>query len=77
MNLREAIKDIPDDDWLEIKEQTSNKYNSRIGRAPKKYITGEVLDYEVLSIAHSGCTSDYTLHSIIVKDNWRPKEVSQ
>ncbi|MDG4966117.1 hypothetical protein OGZ37_05945 [Lactococcus lactis] len=77
MNLREAIKDISDDDWLEITEQSTAKYKSAIGRAPKKYITGEVLDYEVLSITRSGCMSDYILHSIIVKDNWCPKEVSQ
>lgn len=76
MNLREAIKDIPDDDWLEITEQTSNEYNSRIGRAPKEYIKGEVLDYEVLDRVIQ-YQEDYTLHRFLVKDNWRPKEVSQ
>ncbi|MCC4120942.1 hypothetical protein [Lactococcus lactis] len=73
MNLRESIKDIPDDDWLEIIENTSDRYKSTIGRVPKKYITGEVLDYEVLSIKHKCSISDYTLYSVIVKDNWRPK----
>jgi len=31
MKLREIIKEIPDDDWLEIIEQTSTNYKSYIG----------------------------------------------
>lgn len=50
MKLREIIKEIPDDDWLEIIEQSSINYRSFIGRAPKKYIVGELLDYEALYI---------------------------
>ena len=73
MNLREAIKTLPDDDWLEIIENTSDRYKSTIGRAPKSLITGDVLDYEVLSIKNTQYRSDYTLHRFIVKDNWQPK----
>lgn len=69
MKLREMIKNIPDDDWLEITEQSTDKYKSAIGRAPKKYITGEVLDYEVLYINDVCYKSDHTLHSFIVRDN--------
>lgn len=53
MKLREIIKELPDDDWLEITEQTSNNYRSYIGRAPKRYVVGEVLDYEALSLGES------------------------
>jgi hypothetical protein len=68
MKLSEAIKAIPDDDWLEIREQSTNKYNSLIGRAPKKYIVGEVLDYEVEHIGTVQNKADYTLHKFIVKN---------
>lgn len=73
MNLREAIKNIPDDDWLEITEQSKDKYKSAIGRAPKYLITGEVLDYEVLDINDAQHRTDYNLHSFTVRDNWQPK----
>jgi len=69
MKLREVIRDIPDDDWLEITEQSTDKYKSAIGRAPKKYIKGEVLDYEVLYINAVCYRSDYTLHSFIVRSD--------
>ena len=68
MKLREAIKNIPDDDWLEITENTSDRYKSTIGRAPKKYITGEVLDYEVLDSIFQR-KKDYNLHRLLVNDN--------
>jgi uncharacterized FlaG/YvyC family protein len=38
MKLREIIKEIPDDDWLEIIEQSSINYRSFIGRAPKNIL---------------------------------------
>lgn len=69
MNLRETIKNISDDDWLEITEQSKDKYKSAIGRAPKRYITGKVLDYEVISINGFCYKSDYSVHSFVVRDS--------
>jgi hypothetical protein len=69
MKLREAIKNIFDDDWLEISEETKNMHKSRIGRAPKKYITGDVLDYEVKYIGGNQDGTDYTLYKVTVKNN--------
>ena len=67
--LVELIKDIPDDDWLDISEQGANKYISYIGRVPKKLVIGEVLDYEVLRVNNIQYRTDYTLHSFLVKSN--------
>lgn len=68
MKLREAIYNIPDDDWIEITEQTRDKYRNYIGKAPKKVIKGEVLEYDVL---YSNCQkfmSDYIMHSFVVSN---------
>lgn len=73
MNLRESIQNIADSDWLEISEQATGKHANLIGRARKSLITGDVLDYEVLSIKNTQYRSDYTLHRFIVRDNWQPK----
>lgn len=70
MKLREAIKHILDEDWLEIKEllEGKHKYRKLIGRAPKSLVKGEVLDYEVLSIGSIQNRKDYTIHVFLVKD---------
>lgn len=68
MKLREIIKEIPDDDWLEIIEQTSTNYRSYIGRAPKKYIIGEVLDYEALYISEGRKHENYQIHRFLVEN---------
>ncbi|MGV8956233.1 hypothetical protein [Lactococcus lactis] len=70
MKLKELIREIPDDDWLEITEQSSNTYKSYIGRAPKKYIIGEVLDYEALYMGDRRNTKNYQIHKFLVKDNY-------
>lgn len=70
MKLRELIKDVPDDDWLEITEQSSINYRSYIGRAPKKYIVGEVLDYEALYMGESKSNKNYVIHRFLVTDNF-------
>lgn len=67
MKLREIIKEIPDDDWLEIIEQSSINYRSYIGRAPKKYIVGEVLDYEALYLGKSRSIKNYEIYRFVVK----------
>ena len=71
MKLQEAIKHIPDDDWLEIASlsEGKQKYKRLIGRVPKKFITGEVLDYEVLDIGNIQKRKDYTMHAFLVKNN--------
>ena len=70
MKLREIIKEIPDDDWLEIIEQSSINYRSFIGRAPKKYIVGEVLDYEALYIGEVKKNKNYQNHRFLVEDKF-------
>ncbi|MCC4121481.1 hypothetical protein [Lactococcus lactis] len=67
MKLREIIKEIPDDDWLKIIEQSSINYRSYIGRAPKKYIVGEVLDYEALYLGKSRSIKNYQIYRFVVK----------
>lgn len=67
MKLREIIKEIPDDDWLEIIEQSSINYRSYIGRAPKKYIVGEVLDYEAVYLGKSRSIKNYEIYRFLVK----------
>ena len=70
MKLREIIKEIPGDDWLEITEQSLANYKSYIGRAPKRYIVGEVLDYEALHIGESKSNKNEQIHRFLVKDNF-------
>lgn len=70
MKLREIIKEIPNDDWLEITEQSSTNYRSYIGRAPKKYIVGEVLDYEALYIEEGRKNKNYQIHRFLVEDKF-------
>lgn len=70
MKLREIIQEIPDDDWLEITEQSSTNYKSYIGRAPKKYIVGEVLDYGALYMGESKSNKNYQIHRFLVIDNF-------
>lgn len=71
MKLREAIKHILDDDWLEITEllEIKHRYKILIGRVPKRLVIGEVLDYEVLSIGNVQKRKDYTIHIFLVKNN--------
>lgn len=64
MKLREIIKEIPDDDWLEIIEQSSINYRSYIGRAPQKYVVGEVLNYEALYIGEGGKHKNYRINRL-------------
>lgn len=70
MKLREIIQNIPNDDWLEITEQSSNNYRSYIGRAPKKNIIGEVLDYEAMHLGQSKSNEIYQIHRFLVKNNF-------
>lgn len=70
MKLWEIIKEIPDDDWLEIIEQSSTYYRSYIGRAPKKYIVGEVLDHEALYMGEIKSNKNYQIHRFLVIDNF-------
>ena len=65
MKLRELIKDIPDDDWLELFEELRGNYKVLLGRCPKRYITGEVLDYTVIHLLKHIPNSRYTLHQIV------------
>ena len=70
MKLREIIRAIPDNDWLEIFEQTPTHYRSYIGRAPKKYIVGEVLDYEALYIGEGRKHKSYQIHRFLVAEKF-------
>lgn len=70
MKLREIIKEIPDDDWLEIIEQSSINYRSYIGRAPKKYVVGEVLNYEALYIGEGRKHKNDRIHRFLVEDKF-------
>lgn len=69
MKLREIIKDITEEDWLEIIERTKLNRRSCIGRAPKKYIVGEVLDYEALYIGEGRKNRNYRTHCFLVENN--------
>lgn len=66
MKLYEAIKNIPDDDWLEIFEQQRKNYIIFIGRAPRKHIQGEVLDYDVLTMSNKIKKHEYLSHKVVV-----------
>ncbi|MCT3091804.1 hypothetical protein EFN92_03810 [Lactococcus lactis] len=70
MKLREIIKEIPDDDWLEITEQSSTNYRNYIGRAPKKYIVGKVLYCEAFQIYNNRSNDDHQIHRFLVTDNF-------
>ncbi|MDG4968947.1 hypothetical protein [Lactococcus lactis] len=63
MTLREAIRDISDDEWLAI-----SIHHCLIGKVPKKYITGKVLNYEVIDAKGPKNTKDYVLHRFLVRD---------
>ncbi|WP_406835076.1 hypothetical protein ABLU29_02580 [Lactococcus lactis] len=47
MKLYEAIKDIPDREWLDISEVKKDK-PLHIGRIPKELLKGEILNREVV-----------------------------
>lgn len=64
MKLHEAIRDISDDDWLAISIR-----HSLIGKVPKKYVTGKILDYKVINYSGSKNTKDYVFYSFLVSDN--------
>jgi len=68
MKLREIIKEIADDNWLEITEQTSDNYRSYIGRVPKKYIVGEELDYQALYLGKSSSIENYAIFRFLLKN---------
>ena len=71
MKLQEIISEIPNDDWLEITEQTSIYHKSYIGRAPKKYIVGEVLNYEAIDMGErKSSNGNYQIHRFLVKNNF-------
>lgn len=64
MKLREAIRDISDDEWLAI-----SIHHALIGKVPKKYISGKVLNYEVIEARGPKKAKDYVLYSFLVRDN--------
>lgn len=68
MKLREAIENIPDEDWLDLTEEPRGNYRTFLGGAPKYLIHGEVLDYELVYIKRIQHSTDYTLHRFIVKE---------
>lgn len=47
MKLFEALKDIPDSEWLDISEIKRNKV-FHIGRITKELLKGEILEREVI-----------------------------
>ncbi|MBK5075730.1 hypothetical protein IL308_02745 [Lactococcus lactis] len=47
MKLYEALKDIPDSEWLDISEVKRDK-PLHIGRIPKELLKGEILEREVV-----------------------------
>lgn len=67
MKLHEMIKKMPDDDWLELREELRENYRVFLGRCPKKYIKGIALDYEVVSIPDVKYKNDYVIYSFIIK----------
>lgn len=64
MKLREAIKEISDDEWLAISID-----HALIGKIPKKYVTGDILNYEVIDARGSKKSKDYVLHRFLLRDN--------
>lgn len=74
MKLYEAIKDIPDNEWLDISEVKRDK-PLHIGRIPKELLRGEILNRKVVK-----CLSDikpekygYCIHRFYVET--RKKEI--
>ena len=53
--------------YSDIIEQTSTNYRSYIGRASKKYLVGEVLDYEALYIGEGRKNKNYQIHQFLVE----------
>ncbi|MDG4966118.1 hypothetical protein OGZ37_05950 [Lactococcus lactis] len=74
MKLYEAIKDIPDNEWLDISEVKADK-PFHIGRIPKDLLKGEILNREVvkhLSVVGSE-KRGYSIHRFYVEA--RKKEI--
>lgn len=67
MKLYESIKDIPDDEWLDISEVKIDK-PFHIGRIPKELLKGEILEREVVKYLSSVDTEerDYSMHHFYV-----------
>lgn len=69
MKLREAIKNIPDDYFIEINEHSKSGLKNIVSRILKQDIKKEVLYYEVQQVRITRRTREYTLHKLFLKEN--------
>lgn len=69
MQLREAIQNISDDDFIEINERSKNGLKNIVSRILKKDIKKEDLGYEVQHVRITRRTREYTLHKLFLKEN--------
>ena len=68
--LADAIAFIPEGRIDEKTQFEKINYRSFIGRAPKKYIVGELLDYEALYIGEVKKNKNYQNHRFLVEDKF-------
>ncbi|MDG4983859.1 hypothetical protein OGZ51_06850 [Lactococcus lactis] len=68
MKLYEAIKDIPDSEWLDISEVKRDK-PLHIGRIPKELLKGEILNRKVVKhlSVRSSENRGYSIHCFYVE----------
>lgn len=71
MKLKEAINKIPDGDWIEFTEESRHRYKNYIGRVPKSFITGSILNYEVVEIGSPIKQRGLVIHQVLLK--WQDK----
>ncbi|KZK44966.1 hypothetical protein FIB49_13140 [Lactococcus cremoris] len=55
---------------MKLTSNSGINYRSFIGRAPKKYIVGELLDYEALYIGEVKKNKNYQNHRFLVEDKF-------
>lgn len=69
MKLYEAIKDIPDNEWLDISEVKRDE-PLHIGRITKELLKGEILEREVVKHLTTKDSSErgYTIYRFYVEE---------
>lgn len=66
MKLYEAIKDLPDKDWVDISEIKRN-HLLHIGRITKELLRGEILGREIVKSLSDEGTSVGSIHHFYVE----------
>lgn len=66
MKLYEAIKNLPDNDWVDISEIKRN-HLLHIGRITKELLRGEILGREIVKSLSDGGTGGSSIHRFYVE----------